>query len=225
MSDSSSDNEFDVRRLAEYLACGPGTLKTALNRQTTAAGEDGSLQRIGEILRDLGSVSADELEAAVKRQRADRLKKCYVFSSLSQAELTALSTRFREVTVPEGYQFIIQDEEDPTLYVLASGKAEVYRTDIDGNWMHIAYLSPGAPIGEMGYFQGGHRTASVRAVERCELLCANYADLTHYFENVPRVAHAFMLLVQERLRETERIRQAYDENQSADSSAGASSSD
>jgi len=202
-----------VRRLAEYLACAPGTIKSALQRQASTATPDGRPKRLGEILQELGSVSEEELDAAIKRQRVDRLRKCYVFSSLSQPELTALSTRFREVTVPEGYQFIIQDEEDPTLYVLASGKAEVYRTDIDGNWMHIAYLEPGEPIGEMGYFQGGRRTASVRTIERCELLCASYEDLTHYFENVPRVAHAFMTLVQQRQREIDRIQGSFNKEQ------------
>ncbi|MDZ7737390.1 MAG: cyclic nucleotide-binding domain-containing protein [Gammaproteobacteria bacterium] len=215
MATETPDKPYYMRRLAEYLACAPGTIKSALQRQSATAGTDGHTRRLGEILQELGSVTADELESAIKRQRVDRLRRCYVFSSLSQPELTALSTRFHEVSVPEGYQFIIQDEEDPTLYILATGKAEVYRTDIDGNWMHIAYLEPGEPIGEMGYFQSGHRTASVRAIERCELLCANYDDLTHYFENVPRVAHAFMKLVQERQRETERIREAFDEEAGA----------
>lgn len=192
-----------LRRLAEYLACAPGTLRSALQRQ--AGSTDGGQKRIGEILHELGSVSREELMAAIQRQRADRLSHCYVFSSLNKPELNALSSRFREVTVPEGYQFIIQDEEDPTLYVLAVGMAEVYRTDIDGNWLHIAYVEPGQPIGEMGYFQGGRRSASVRAIERCELLCAHYDDLTHYFENVPRVAHAFMQLVQARAREMEQL--------------------
>lgn len=214
MSSNTNKNPSTMRRLAEYLACAPGTIKAALQRQAASPSSDGQPRRLGEILQEQGSVSADELDTAIKRQRVDRLRKCYVFSSLSQPELTALSTRFREVTVPEGYQFIIQDEEDPTLYVLASGKAEVYRTDIDGNWMHIAYIEPGAPIGEMGYFQGGRRTASVKAIERCELLCANYEDLTHYFENVPRVAHAFMTLVQERQREMERIQEAFEEDRS-----------
>lgn len=214
MASDNNSKPSTIRRLAEYLACAPGTIKSALQRQAVTKGDDGQPKRLGEILQELGSVSADELDTAVRRQRVDRLHKCYVFSSLTQPELTALSTRFREVTVPEGYQFIIQDEEDPTLYVLATGKAEVYRTDIDGNWMHIAYLEPGEPIGEMGYFQGGRRTASVRAIERCELLCANYEDLTHYFENVPRVAHAFMTLVQERQREMEQIREAFAEDQS-----------
>ena len=213
MPSDTENKPSSMRRLAEYLACAPGTIKAALQRQARTQADDGQTKRLGEILQEQGSVSADELDTAIKRQRVDRLSKCYVFSSLSKPELTALSTRFREMTVPEGYQFIIQDEEDPTLYVLATGKAEVYRTDIDGNWMHIAYLEPCEPIGEMGYFQGGRRTASVRAVERCELLCANYEDLTHYFENVPRVAHAFMNLVQNRQREMEQIQEAFAEDQ------------
>lgn len=214
MTDRGNTTESYIRRLAEYLACAPGTIKSALQRQARSTVSDGRQKRIGEILQELGTVSQEELEAAVRRQRVDRLRQCYVFASLSQAELNALSTRFREVTVPEGYQFIIQDEQDPTLYVLAVGKAEVYRTDIDGNWMHIAYLEPGQPIGEMGYFQDGRRSASVKAIERCELLCANYSDLTHYFENVPRVALAFMQLVQEREREMTRIRETFNKSQS-----------
>lgn len=195
----SSDNHASaIRRLAEYLACAPGTIRAALQKQIGSQKPDGTQRPLGEILQELGAISPEELEIAIKHQRIDRLRKCYVFSFLTQPELAALSLRFREVSVPDGMQFIIQDEEDPTLYVLATGKAEVYRTDIDGNWTHIAYLGPGEPIGEMSYFQGGRRTASVRAIERSEFLCANYADLTHYFENVPRVAHAFMKLVQER---------------------------
>ena len=45
----------------------------------------------------------------------------------------------------------------------------------------------------------------MRAVDTVELLCAQYDDLTHYFENVPRVAHAFMTMVDERRRATEEI--------------------
>ncbi|MEX0951550.1 MAG: cyclic nucleotide-binding domain-containing protein [Gammaproteobacteria bacterium] len=206
MTDDSNSNSNPapsqgnvIRKLAEYLACAPGTLKRALEHQAKIGSDETNLPRIGQILQELGIISAEELESAIRRQRADRLRQCYVFSSLTQPELTALSMRFREVTVPEGYQFIIQDEEDPTLYVLASGKAEVYRTDIDGNWLHIAYLEQSEPIGEMGYFDpSGRRSASVRAVERSELLCASYSDLTHYFENVPRVANDFMKLVKKR---------------------------
>ncbi|MEX2353512.1 MAG: cyclic nucleotide-binding domain-containing protein, partial [Gammaproteobacteria bacterium] len=106
-------------------------------------------------------------------------------------------------------QFIFQDEPDPTLYILARGKVEVYRTTLDGEHIHIAFVEPPEPIGEMGYFQGGIRNASVRAVDRVELLQADYARLTHYFEYVPRVAHEFMKIVEQRRQITERIVQSH----------------
>ena len=101
-----------------------------------------------------------------------------------------------------GECFIRQDEEDPTLYVLASGRAQVFRVDDDGTELPIAFVGPGDAIGEMGYFSSGVRTASVRSLEAAELLRADYTDLTHYFENVPRVAHAFVDVVTRRWDET-----------------------
>ena len=62
----------------------------------------------------------------------------------------------------------------------------------------------------MGYFQGGIRTASVRAVTPAELLVASYKNLTQYFENVPHVAHAFLEMVRRRQEETKRIIQEAD---------------
>ena len=163
------------------------------------------LKHIGEILVDDGTISRDELDAAIRRQRKDRLRACPVFSTLTETELSALSSRFREITVPAGDQFIIQDQPDPTLFIIASGRVEVYRSDMDGNITHIAFVDPPEPIGEMGYFQGGIRTASVRAVQTTQLLQAEYSDLTHYFENVPRVAHAFLQMVDARRKATEEI--------------------
>ena len=54
----------------------------------------------------------------------------------------------------------------------------------------------------MGYFQGGIRTASVKASKQSELLRAPYLSLTHYFEHVPRVANAFVEVIQRRQKST-----------------------
>ena len=124
---------------------------------------------------------------------------------LSKTELAAISSRFKEITVEAGKQFIIQDQPDPTLYIICEGRVEVYRTNLDGSHVHIAYVEPYEPIGEMGYFQGGVRTASIKAIDAVECLRADYSALTHYFENVPRVAHAFMEIVQFRQQELEAL--------------------
>lgn len=202
------EHKNETKRLGDYLICSPGLLQSAVKKQGQLLKRGERPPPIGTILRDNGDISDDELEIALRRQRIDRLRRCPVFSMLSHAELSAISARFSEVSVPPGFQFIIQDEPDPTLYVLADGKVEVYRTTLDGKHIHIADVEPPEPIGEMGYFTGGKRTASVRAIEPTELLQAQYSSLTHYFEHVPRVAHEFMRIVEHRRRATEQILQA-----------------
>ena len=203
---SENDTEKKApKRIGEYLVVSPGTLKNAVKRQGHLLKLKQPVKRIGEILVDNGEITKEDLENAVRKQRIDRIRNCPVFTTLTGTELAALSSKFKEISIPAGEQFIYQDTPDPTLYIIASGRVEVYRTDMDGNFTHIAYVEPPEPIGEMGYFSGGLRTASVRAVDTVELLCAQYDDLTHYFENVPRVAHAFMTMVDERRRATEEI--------------------
>lgn len=196
-----------AKRLGDYLVCSPGVLQNAVKKQGQLLKRKLPLKHIGEILLEEGIISQEELDFALRRQRAERLKACPVFSMLSDSELAAIGNRFSEVFIEAGDQFIYQDQPDPTLYILCSGKVEVYRTDLDGNHIHIAYVEPPEPIGEMGYFQGGIRTASVRAVETSILLRADYQSLTHYFEHVPRVAHEFMRIVEQRRLATDAIMQ------------------
>ena len=197
--------QAEAKRFGDYLAVSPGTLQNAVKRQGQALKMGRQPNTIGELLVESGDITKAEHEFAIQRQRTDRLAFSPVFSMLSKTELAAISSRFVEVTIPAGRQFIIQDEPDPTLYIIAGGKVEVYRTNLDGSHLHIAYVEAYEPIGEMGYFRSDVRTASVRAVDNVECLRANYSALTHYFENVPRVAHAFMDIVEQRRHETEEL--------------------
>jgi CRP-like cAMP-binding protein len=193
------------KKLGGYLLCSNAVLQHALKEQADALKLNIKPKRIGELLLESGSITKDELDVAVRKQRVNRLRPCPVFNMLSNSELAAISNRFTEVTVEAGRQFIFQDEPDPTLFILASGRVEVYRTTLEGEYIHIAYVDPPEPIGEMGYFQGGIRNASVKALDTVELLKADYSNLTHYFEYVPRVAHAFMKIVEQRRYATEQI--------------------
>tara|TARA_R110002072_G_scaffold30092_1_gene94177 strand:- start:1278 stop:1916 length:639 start_codon:yes stop_codon:yes gene_type:complete len=197
------------RLLGEYLSCSRGSIRMAMQkkRETKVRGND--QKRIGELLVDLAMISEEDLQNALRRQRADRLGLCPVFESLNRAELTGIGNHFAEVSLSSDQQFIFEGENDPTLYILVEGKLEVFTKDNDGNEIHIAFVNPVEPIGEMGYFQGGIRTASVRAVVPTELLTAAYKNLTHYFEHVPHVAHAFMDVISRRQAQTdERLKDA-----------------
>jgi len=194
-----------MKKLGGYLLCSPAVIQNAVRLQEQSMKRGTGLKRIGQLLLESGSISQEELDVAIRKQRVDRLRLSPVFKMLSDVELAAISNRFTEVSIDPGKQFIFQDEPDPTLYILAVGKVEVYRTTLDGKHIHIAFVEPPEPIGEMGYFQGGIRNASVKAVDAVELLQADYSKLTHYFEYVPRVAHEFMRIVEQRRFATEQI--------------------
>ncbi len=190
------------RLIGEYLPCSRGSIRLAMQKKRDAKVKGKHVKRIGTVLLEEDMINEEQLENALRQQRADRLGLCPVFASLSRTELLAIGNHFEEISLEADKQFIFEGENDPTLYVLVDGRLEVFTHDDDNNEIHIANVGPIEPIGEMGYFQGGIRTASVRTMIPTELLAASYSNLTHYFEHVPRVAHAFLEVIKRRQAET-----------------------
>ena len=190
------------RRLGEYLTCSRGSIVMAIKKKLESLERGNNNKGLGEFLVELGIITEEELQNALRRQRADRIGLCPVFSSLTNAELHAIGNHFIEISINSGEQFITEGDNDPTLYILVEGKLEVFTQDENGKNVHIAHVNPIETIGEMGYFQGGIRTASVKASKQSELLRAPYLSLTHYFEHVPRVANAFVEVIQRRQEST-----------------------
>ncbi len=197
-------NDTGEHKIGEYLAVSKGAVNNAVEKQFhssfTGATEN---KRIGELLVEEGVMTQEELDNSIRKQRVARLSACPIFATLSPTELAALSKLFTEVGYPANETFIIQGEEDPSLYIIAYGLVEVFRLDNAGNEIPIAKVGAGEPIGEMGYFAGGVRTAYVRTLETTQFLRGQYKDLTAYFENVPRVALAFATVVELRKKEME----------------------
>ncbi len=199
-------NKTGEHKIGEYMAVSKGAINNVVEKQFhssfTGAGEG---KRIGELLVEEGVMTQEELDDSLRKQRVARLLACPIFATLSSIELTSLSRSFTEVSYPSNETFIIQGEDDPTLFVIAYGLVEVFRLDNAGNEIPIARVGAGEPIGEMGYFAGGLRTAYVRTLEPTQLLKAQYSDLTDFFENVPRVALAFTTVVEQRKKEMEEL--------------------
>lgn len=193
------------KKLGDFLIIARGNINNAVEKQIAAYAHGENVKPIGELLVEQGVISREELENSLRNQRIARLAGCPVFAPLSRPDLAALSKHFTEISVAPGEQFITQGDEDHYLYVIAYGLVEVYKIDNQGREITIAMVGAGEPIGEMGYFSGGKRTACVRAIEPTQLVRARYEALTHYFETVPRVALAFTQVVDYRSKELARI--------------------
>ena len=187
------------KRLGDYLSLYPADLDDALAEQRRLAAA-GVTKRLGDILLELGKVSAEELRRAVQNQRLDRLRSCYIFTDTPTMELERITELVDEISVPAGERFIDQDAVGDYFYILADGRASVFRVGDYGEDVPLAQIEPGETAGEMGYFSHGHRTASVRAVEICQLLRIKYDDLEKVFDIAPAATRNFLSMVTRRLR-------------------------
>ncbi len=151
----------------------------------------------------------EELLAGIRAQRLNRLRGCALFSRIEEDELTVLAEAFEELSVPAGEPIISEGAPEPYLYILASGRLEVFCSPEAGEPIRLGTVMPGEPVGEMGCFSDRERSASVRAIEPSELLRIRYEQLTRFFEHSPGLAPAFVDVVAGRLRRMNRL---YQEN-------------
>jgi CRP-like cAMP-binding protein len=142
----------------------------------------------------------DSLKEAIHRQRLDRLKTCRLFSELTNDELLEFRELVHEKSVAAGEDFIHQDTSYNSFFVLIEGRVLVYRKGEYGEEIPLEAVDSGECLGEMGYFSGGRRSASVRALEVSQLLEVNYKELDWAFEMVPKLAINFLDIVTGRLR-------------------------
>jgi len=194
------------KKLGSYIVNLADNINPAIEKQIEANKEGRRVKSIGEILLEMEVITQKDLETAVRLQRMDRLASCPIFSSLPNADLALMSNHFTEVSIPPGEQFIKQGENDPVLYVIADGRVQVSTINKFGSEITIAELGEGEPIGEMGYFSGEARTASVRALEQVQLLRAEYGDLSNCFEKAVSAALVFMQFVNQRQIELEQMK-------------------
>jgi hypothetical protein len=76
--------------------------------------------------------------------------------------------------VKEGGTLVNQGDEGDDMFLLLDG---VLGIEVDGN--ELAVLGPGAVLGERAILEGGHRTATLRAVTACKVAVASAATVDH----------------------------------------------
>jgi len=72
--------------------------------------------------------------------------------------------------VPKGSVIIEEGDEGYSAYLIQSGEVEVYSLNEEGREISLARLGTGEICGEMALISDGIRTASVRAVQDCNLV-------------------------------------------------------
>ena len=127
-----------------------------------------------------------------------------MFAAFPEDQLRTLATLVARRSAPRGSVIMAEGDQVDSLYIVMSGRLKVMMGEADGKEVILGILGPGEFFGEMGLIDDQPRSASVVAIEPCELLSVTKRAFRKcLLENV-EVAMAVLRVVVRRLREADR---------------------
>ena len=111
-----------------------------------------------------------------------------IFEGLDSRDLDALL----QITTTKRLQakevLLRKGDEERQLYGVMSGRLRALGEGEDGKQIVLSLINPGEILGEISLLDSGRRSATVEAIEPCELLTLHRRDLYPFLEKHPRVA-------------------------------------
>lgn len=131
------------------------------------------------------------------------LRNVPLFSMLSESQLALLLKEVSRKSFPRGTAIIAAGDITDSLYVIISGRFKVMISDDEGREVILAILGPNEFFGEMGLIDDHPRSASVVAIEACEVLMLSKRDFKKCLEENFEMAMTVMRGLVKRLREAD----------------------
>ncbi|GAA5784822.1 catabolite gene activator protein [Chitiniphilus shinanonensis] len=130
-----------------------------------------------------------------------------LFCELSEQELEELAqhAELREVRAKQ--TVVQQGTAGEEMYAVLHGRLKVSRNTEDGREATLCILEAGEVFGEIAMLDGGMRSASVEALEACELLVLRRDAVMGYLESHPKVMRQLIAALCERLRAADNLLQ------------------
>jgi CRP/FNR family transcriptional regulator, cyclic AMP receptor protein len=132
------------------------------------------------------------------------LRNVPLFAVLTENQLEVLTGVVSRRSFPRGTTIIAAGDMTDSLYVVISGRLKVMMTDDDGGEVILAILGSNEFFGEMGLLDDHPRSASVVAIEPCELLSLAKRDFKKCMAENFEMTMTVMRGVVKRLREADK---------------------
>ncbi len=123
-----------------------------------------------------------------------------LFSGLGARELDALAPAARVVAFKPREELFHKGDEGTQLYVVVRGKLKALTTSSEGDDVVFNILGPGEVIGEVAVLGEARRTATVTAIDACELLVLDRRDFLAFLRRNPEISVKLLALFAERLK-------------------------
>jgi CRP/FNR family transcriptional regulator, cyclic AMP receptor protein len=127
-----------------------------------------------------------------------------LFEGLDDTELERIARVAGRRRAARGEQLVRAGEPAESLLIMLNGRSKVTNFDEEGREIILAWLGPGEFFGEMGLIDGSPRSASVIAVENCELMVLGKNEFERCMQDNFQIALKLMRILVHRLREADR---------------------
>ncbi|MFA6004199.1 MAG: cyclic nucleotide-binding domain-containing protein [Elusimicrobiota bacterium] len=147
------------------------------------------------------------------------LKSLELFKDLSYTELGHLAQSMHIRTYHEGEVLFMEGDIGRALFILESGRIELYKKSADGSDRKAYTIAPGDFFGEMALLEQLPRTATAKAVEKSRVYLLYRSKLDSILNYHPRIGVGIMSHLAQLL--SARLRRATDLSGSAAATGGA----
>lgn len=113
-----------------------------------------------------------------------------------------MSSSNSEKSFKSGEIIMRQGDAGDCAYIIESGRVEIVLTKTDGTENKLGTRGAGAMIGEMALIDNAPRTATIKAVEDCELLQITQEDFSQRLEKADPILKMTIQIILTRYRDT-----------------------
>jgi CRP-like cAMP-binding protein len=124
---------------------------------------------------------------------------------LTAEQLQQLAAAGRVLTFAPGEAIVREGEPGDCLYQLVAGRVEVLKAVGPGRQVAVRTLEPGELFGEMTLLLDAPRSATVRALEECQLLQLDRAALAPLLQAQPELLRQLAEQVSRRRQELDQL--------------------
>ena len=128
-----------------------------------------------------------------------------MFSLLDDSERTTLADLLTVHHYDRGNMIFQFGDAGDTLYIVRSGRIQVFVENNQGEKIIFAENEPGDLFGEISLLDGGPRTANAIVIDDCELLELDRDGLLHLVRQHPHAAIDMLTVMGRRLRATDEL--------------------
>ncbi len=126
-----------------------------------------------------------------------------IFELLDDEEREALAQMLDSRDFKAGDNIFKYGEQGGEIYILRTGRVELYVESTDGEKIILAENERGDVLGELSFLDGGPRTATALAREDTETLTMHRDRLLEFIDKHPHAAMDLLTVVGRRLRTTD----------------------